>query len=355
MKILCIGDPHLRIEDEIQAKLLIKNINTLLTENTNINIIVILGDILHNHEKLHSASLNLALEFFKMCKNYCPTYCLVGNHDATNNTIFLNTNHWMNICKEWKNFTVVDKPIIIDIKGISLGFCPYVPDGRFVEAISTIKSENGNDWLNCNIVFVHQLFNGAKMGAIVAENVEEYLDDYPLCISGHIHSKQKIKNNLYYTGSSTYVGYGDNGKKYLMLINTEYNKKKNSVSVKLQDIDVGIMSKECLYLDCNSQNCESELNKTIQKVENIYSEYSDLKPSIKVIIRCELELTKYIKNIENYNKLYSLVDKVALKCIKREIISNNSEIKIKTEDDKFVNKLKTKCKDKFEHLFNKYI
>lgn len=355
MKILCIGDPHLRIEDELQAKLLIKNVNEFLTNNKNIDLIVILGDILHNHEKIHSASLNLALKFFKMCKNYCPTYCLVGNHDATNNTIFLSDNHWMNICKEWKNFVVVDKPTFINIKGISLGLCPYVPDGRFVEAIS---SKGDLEWLNCNIIFAHQLFNGAKMGAIVAENVEEYLDEYPLCISGHIHSKQKIKSNLYYTGSSTYVGYGDTGKKYLMLINAEYNKKKNSVSVKLQDIDIGIMSKECLYVDCNSQNCDSELNKIIQKVENIYSEYLDLKPSIKVIIRCELELTKYIKNIENYNKLYSLVDKVALKCIKIEnsnridIVINN---KNKTEDDKFVNKLKEKCKNKYETLFNNYI
>lgn len=361
MKILCIGDPHLRIEDEIQAKLLIKNVNKFLNENKNIDIIIILGDILHNHEKIHSASLNLAIEFFKMCKNYCPTYCLVGNHDATNNTIFLNTNHWMNICKEWKNFNVVDKPIILENKGISLGFCPYVPDGRFVEAVNTLKDESGKDWLNCNIVFAHQLFNGAKMGAIVAENVEEYSDDYPLCISGHIHNKQKIKNNLYYTGSSTYVGYGDTGKKYLMLIHTEYNKKKNSVSVKLQDINIGIMSKECLYVDCNSENCDFELNKIIQKVENIYSEYLDLKPSIKVIIRCELELIKYIKNIENYNKLYSLVDKVAIKCIKKENNESNSsnvksiEFKIKSENDKFVNKLKLKCKDKFEHYFNTYI
>ena len=358
MKILCIGDPHLRIEDELQAKLLIKNINKFLTENKNIDLIIILGDILHNHEKIHSASLNLALEFFKMCKNYCTTYCLVGNHDATNNTIFLNTNHWMNICKEWKNFTVVDKPTFINIKGISLGFCPYVPDGRFVEAISTLENENSYDWLNCNIVFAHQLFNGAKMGAIVAENVEEYLEEYPLCISGHIHSKQKIKSNLYYTGSSTYVGYGDTGKKYLMLVNAEYNKKKNSVSVKLQDIDIGIMSKECLYLDCNSENCESELIRTISKVENIYSEYSELKPNIKVIIRCESELIKYIKNLDKYNKLYSLVDKVALKCIKIEnsnridIVINN---KNKTEDDKFVNKLKEKCKNKYETLFNNYI
>ena len=31
------------------------------------------------------------------------------------------------------------------------------------------------------------------------------------------------------------------------------------------------------------------------------------------------------------------------------------EVKIKSEDDKFINKLKLKCKDKFEHYFNTYI
>ena len=63
----------------------------------NLDYIIILGDVLHNHETLHTESLNLAVLFFKCCKKYAKTFCLVGNHDYTNNSSFLKQNHWLNV------------------------------------------------------------------------------------------------------------------------------------------------------------------------------------------------------------------------------------------------------------------
>ncbi len=44
---------------------------------------------------------------------------------------------------------------------------PYVPPGRFVEALNIIDNEW---WKNVNCIFAHQEFYGCKMGAI--ESIE---------------------------------------------------------------------------------------------------------------------------------------------------------------------------------------
>lgn len=329
MKILCIGDPHIKIEEEDNIHLLIERIESFITTIKDINYIIILGDVLHNHEKIHTESLNLALKFFQMCKKHCKTYCLIGNHDATSNTIFLSDNHWMNICKEWNNFIVVDKPTFILENNIQIGMCPYVPDGRFVEAMNSNKIE----WKNSDLIFAHQLFDGAKMGAIIAENVEEYKEEYPLCISGHIHTKQKIKDNLYYTGSSTYVGYGDLSKKYLMLLTLNYDSKKEIVNIKLKDVDLCLPHKELIYIDITNINIEEKLTFLLDKYKNKNN------CSTKIVLKCDDDIYKSLVIHSKLNKLKDLVDKVV---IKRNIINinySNNTLHNKEEELSFISYL----------------
>ena len=104
----------------------------------------------------------------------------------------------MNALKKWDNVCVVDKPIITKIGEVNIAMCPYVPNGRFVEALSTTI---GNDWRNCRMIFAHQEFKGCKMGHIISTEGDEWSDEYPPIISGHIHDYQKI-NNIFYPGSA---------------------------------------------------------------------------------------------------------------------------------------------------------
>ncbi len=67
---------------------------------------------------------------------------------------------------------------------------PYVPPGRFVEALNIIDNEW---WKNVNCIFAHQEFYGCKMGAIESIEGDKWDHSFPLVISGHIHSEQRLK------------------------------------------------------------------------------------------------------------------------------------------------------------------
>ena len=248
-KILCIGDPHFRVDNIEETRIFTTNLSKYLDENE-IDIIIVMGDVLHTHEKIHTFALNAAFDFFKMLssKNK-PVYSLVGNHDATSNTIFLTNNHWMNVLKGWKNITVVDYPTKVETNESFIVLCPYVPDGRLKEALSKIE-----DWKESICVFGHQLLDGVKMGMIVAKDVEKWTEDLPMLVSGHIHDKQWIGKNLYYTGSSLQHSFGEGGDKSLAIV-------KIDEKVEIEEIYLEIKKKKIIYADV------SELDEIKEKLK----------------------------------------------------------------------------------------
>ena len=251
MKILCIGDPHFRVDNIEETKIFTTNLSKYLDKNE-IDIVIVMGDVLHTHEKIHTFALNAAFDFFKMLssKNK-PIYCLVGNHDATSNTIFLTNNHWMNVLKGWTNINIVDFPIKVLIGKHDIVLCPYVPDGRFVEALNHVE-----DWRESICVFGHQLIDGAKMGMIVAKDVEKWKEEYPMLVSGHIHDKQWIGKNVYYTGSSLQHSFGEGGDKSLAIIDINEDTR-----IDIEEIYLEIKKKKIIYADV------SELDDIKEKIK----------------------------------------------------------------------------------------
>lgn len=290
MKFLCIGDPHFKTDNYEETNDFIKKLENYIKENlVQIDYIIVLGDILHNHEKLHTSALNIATNFFKMLISYKPNrvYCLVGNHDAISNTIFLTDNHWLNILKEWNTITVVDKPLKLELENNNfVVMCPYVPDGMLHKALNFIP-----DWQKSQIIFAHQLLDGAKMGAVIAENVEEWKDNYPLLISGHIHDKQKVKKNLYYTGSSLQHAYGESNDKTISLVDLN--------TLKIDEIDLKVMTKRIVYVD--AENLKS-LKLDIKENENV-----------KLVVSGDYNFFKEYKNTEFIKEKFKEVDKIIFK------------------------------------------
>jgi UDP-2,3-diacylglucosamine pyrophosphatase LpxH len=289
MKFLCIGDPHFKTDNCEETNDFIKKLEEYIKSNLDtIDYIIVLGDILHNHEKLHTSALNIATSFFKMLVSYKPNkvYCLVGNHDAISNTIFLTDNHWLNILKEWNTITVIDKPYKLNIENKFVVMCPYVPDGMFHKALNYIS-----DWQEASIIFGHQLLNGVKMGSILTENVEEWKDNYPLLISGHIHDKQKIKKNLYYTGSSLQHAYGESNDKTIAIIDTN--------TLKIQEIDLKVMTKRIIYVDADNLK---NLKIDIKENENV-----------KLVVTGDYDFFKEYKNTDFIKEKFKNIDKVVFK------------------------------------------
>ena len=306
MSILCVGDVHiqvsnLRIIEQLTSKLL------SMIDTHNPDIVVLMGDILHSHERLHTTCFNYATHLISsLCKKK-KTYILVGNHDYINNSQFLTTNHWMNCFKTYDNCIIVDKVHKIRIGEKEIVLCPYVPDGRFTEALDTI-----DDWKECDYILAHQLLDGAKMGAIVAEGVEKWNDEYPMLISGHIHDKQTISKNIYYTGSCAQHAFGESLDKTVLLLNLCNDEYK--------EIDLQLPKKKILYieyLDIDGLDIDS-LDEEIQYKISIDGEYTDFIS---------------FKKSTKYKKLISRGVKVVFKQKKKTIEKNKDKITKNIKDN----------------------
>ena len=150
--ILVIGDPHFKNDNTLETDLMHTEIIKLLISKP-FKFVVILGDILHKHEKIDMFPYDRSIKFLKDIKDNCKKlYILIGNHDRPNNNDFLTDRHSFNSLKEWDNTIIVDNIIVEEIEEYKFCFAPYVPVGRFMEALNT----NSVNLEEITIVFSHQ-------------------------------------------------------------------------------------------------------------------------------------------------------------------------------------------------------
>lgn len=204
-KILVIGDQHFTTKNIPEIDTFIKVINDIALK-TKPDLIVLLGDLLHTHEKINTVPLNKAYDFINKMRTIAKTYILVGNHDYINASQFLTSNHWLNSLKEWYNVVIVDKITYSTINDKLFVFAPYVEPTRFIEALDTEPAIN---WKEANLIFCHQEFAGCNMNGNYISNQGHWDLSYPQVIAGHIHTRQHLQKNIYYTGSSMETEWKD--------------------------------------------------------------------------------------------------------------------------------------------------
>jgi UDP-2,3-diacylglucosamine pyrophosphatase LpxH len=201
-KILIIGDLHIKVSDE---EIMEKYFASLIL-NKDIGMVVILGDTLHDHGVAKILALNIAIRFIQQISINAPiTYILIGNHDYINNQQFNSTHHWLHSVQYIPNVVVVQTPISTLFHNKLIAFNSYVPDGKLVESLDL----NIKDWKSANYIFAHSSINNAKMGAIVVDNADDWKEDYPMLICGHIHNKQTVGENAIYVGVPIQRSYVD--------------------------------------------------------------------------------------------------------------------------------------------------
>jgi DNA repair exonuclease SbcCD nuclease subunit len=314
MKGLVIGDQHFKIDNIDQVDVFISKLKSYLEEEK-FDFIVSGGDLLDTHERLHTLALNKADQYLKLLSSHAKTFVLVGNHDMINPSQFLTENHWLNVYKGWtESLVIVDKVIYQEISSSSdkkdtkktkIVFCPYVPDGRFKEALDTLEQ----DWKKADIIFGHQTLDGVKMGAIVAEGVESWEDNLPNCVAFHVHDLQKVSKNLFYTGSCMQHSFGEGVHKYI-------------------------------YEICNNMN-QCIINEDAEDVEmtnGMYLTKIDLKMPKKKIIHC---------TTEDLEKMTSISDIIPDK------VQKNFQIKLVVSGSQAAFKV-IKKRGEVKHLFSKF-
>jgi DNA repair exonuclease SbcCD nuclease subunit len=308
MKVIFIGDPHFQVSNLIEVDLFIEKMKKLCLEEKP-DLIIIAGDLLHTHERLHTVALNKAYEFINILRNISKTIILVGNHDMCNNQQFLTENHWMNAMKEWDNVVIVDKGYKLNIENVKILFVPYVYPGRFVEALNIIDSE----WKTSKCIFAHQEFQGCKMGAITSIEGDKWDLKNPQVVSGHIHSRQVPQKNIYYSGSAMQHAFGESEKNVIPIITIEKDK------FEINEIDLELSRKKIIYMDV----------KDLESFKSNDREGDDIKLSI-----CgNFESFKALKKTKKYQELIKAGTKIVFKPTRKEIKINKDVLeKIQQEN-----------------------
>jgi DNA repair exonuclease SbcCD nuclease subunit len=291
MKILFIGDPHIKTDNHEEIDILMSELKKICDLHQ-IDHIIIGGDLMHYHERIFTQALNKSLEFVTFLSTFAPVHILVGNHDMINNQQFLTSNHWLNVFSHYKNVKVVDKPIVLTDSTFTFLMCPYVYPGRFIEAIETVSK----DWKTYNVIFAHQEFKGCKMGAIVSKDGDEWSEEFPQIISGHIHDNQTPQKNIYYPGSPLQHAFGDTDKRVVCIIN-----EKGAIT----NIDLDVPKKTII-------------KKTVSDISKV--NIKELHSHLKIKLTATPEEFKAFKQTQQYKECIEKGVKIQLdaKIVKRE-------------------------------------
>lgn len=245
IRIFVIGDPHFKTNNVEECNLMCNEIIQLLDE-LRPDAVVCLGDVLDRHETIHVGPFLRSINFFEEIAKKYRLYILIGNHDRPSNQVFMTDEHPFTALKLWKNTTIVDRTIVDTICNQSFAFVPYVPPGRFMEALSGVEMQH------IQAIFAHQEFYGAKMGATESLIGDKWNSAYPLVISGHIHDYDHLQSNIIYTGTPIQHAYGDQDNKGVFLFvfdgeNKTWEKKMFALNIPKKKI-VKIHCSEASYL-----------------------------------------------------------------------------------------------------------
>lgn len=227
VKLMLIGDPHFKINSLSTLKVLKDEILKAADKHLP-NGFVILGDTLDNHANVHSDVLNAAIDFIESLSRRGLVYVLIGNHDLCSNKCYLESRHAFNALKVFPNVFIIDSPQNFSYDGERFAAMPFIPNGLFQEAYSRFQD---NEF---SVLFAHQEFKGCSFNNQVSDSPDVWPLDRPLCVSGHIHSFQKIQQNLIYPGTPCQTSFGESDDKRISLLTIDEGK----VSIKYIKLNV---------------------------------------------------------------------------------------------------------------------
>jgi predicted phosphodiesterase len=324
--VLVIGDVHIKTTNIPDIDIFIKKVCDIIIHEKP-KFTVLLGDILDTFEKINTFELNKAIELIDKIRKLSKLYVLIGNHDMVNCLQYLTENHWANSLKLWDNVVIVDKTI----EENNFVFVPYVPNGRFIDALNELQETY--DWKNAKCIFAHQEFYGAKMGSIISEDGDKWMSNYPNVVSGHLHMNQRPQKNIYYPGSSMQVAYGETEDNILSLLTFTNN------NFDIKEIPLGMTRKKIIYTT----------------IENAEIPEEDVDNKIKMSISGDYEEFKTFKKSKKYKQLINKGVNVVFKPTRKEIKLKNEKIQQSIDANNGSNDFKQILRQSIQYIENKYI
>lgn len=243
--ILIIGDLHFQYNHFIEGEELIEKLIKIAKEK-NPQSIILLGDILDTHDTAKCGPWKQACHLINSLSKITMVFVIMGNHDMINNSQFLTDNHFFGPLKRWNNVYIVDTPTLYKFNNKDITMIPYVPCGKFINALDVMKKEctvidtdnsiskGKYNWKKSNVIFAHQEFKGS----IFPNKGDDWDVNFPKIISGHIHQSGWINKNIFYAGSSRQVCFDEIDDKKVWILSFEEK------DLLLNDIDLKLKSKK---------------------------------------------------------------------------------------------------------------
>ncbi len=308
---LLIGDPHFKVNNiPMVEKFIKKTEDHLQSCEKPYNFIICMGDLLDTFERIHIHPFKKSIEFLKMTSNYAHTFLIIGNHERENNSDFQTNIHAFVALKGVDKITIIDKAKIVKTSVCNFLFVPYVPPGRFEEAILTVgeKDEDIEDILDNNeivTVFAHQEIRGAKMGFITSSDGDVWPSERPLLVSGHIHQFQKIGDNVLYIGTPFQHDFDEDSDKALSVLKWTLKDNDTIISHSRFSLNLPIKKnlqyqiKDIMESDVNNMAPIIEMNKekdVMFRIELIgttveYKCFLNSEQHLKLQSRCKIKTT----------------------------------------------------------------
>jgi DNA repair exonuclease SbcCD nuclease subunit len=318
-RIFVIGDPHFKINNIEETNEMSTKILTLL-DRLQPDAVVCLGDVLDRHETIHVGPLLRSIDLFEKISSKFKLYILIGNHDRPSNQVYLTDEHPFTALKRWKNTFIIDKVFVDKILDQSFLFVPYVPPGKFMEAIETHLGPNP-DLSPFSCIFAHQEFYGAKMGIVESKVGDQWKSEYPLVISGHIHDFDILSSNIIYTGTPIQHGFGDREDKMVFLFTFEMS---NAVKFTYEKYDLELPKKKIMKLTFSEIQLLKKLDpKTYYKIiiSGTPEELKTIKmgPFLQQLPRSKIVYKTISSTIDKYQNDLSFESKNFLELLHEEI------------------------------------
>jgi len=224
MRILLIGDLHVQQNNLEDTSEIFKFVQKILDDDDTINIVCLLGDIFHSHDIVRQEPAFFVREKIKdLIGRYVRQInwiALAGNHDFSSPSAVTADNAVRLTLGDL--LTVVDSPSI-SLESALYGpffFVPFIGDNeRFIRIVEGIPSNR--------ILVCHQTFDGSRYenNQTAPNGVDQNRIPHKLIISGHIHTKQNLKNKhneVVYVGTPRALTSNEvNEKKYLTVYDTD--------------------------------------------------------------------------------------------------------------------------------------
>ena len=215
--LLLIGDPHFKEDNDLDTNPPVTFILELAQSRRNdLEAIIVMGDILHDHKRSYMRAHMKACDFLLALSTIAPTYLLIGNHDRVDNFDFLSDIHFFHGLTR-DTLTVVSKVMTITVNNQTVVLVPYVPAGRFLEALYAY--DKTPEWFtSASLICAHQEFNQCILGSNRRSTTGDEWDiQYPPVYSGHIHGAHDY-HNIHYVGSMYQVDYSEAANKAVRIV-----------------------------------------------------------------------------------------------------------------------------------------